>query len=48
MQAELARGGGDGERGTDIGGYLRLSVFRDVSAGDVYIAHMGLRGGVSG
>ena len=48
VQAELARGGGNGERGTDVGGQLRLGVFRDVGAGDVYIAHVGLRGGVPG
>ena len=48
VQAELARGGGDGKRGTDVGGHLRLGVFRDVEAGDVYIAHVGLCGGVPG
>lgn len=48
VQAELARVGGDGKRGTDVGGHLRLGVFRDVGAGNVYIAHVGPRGGVLG
>ena len=48
VEAELVGGGCDGERGADVGGYLRLCVLRDGASVDGYLAHECLPGGMHG